>query len=65
MTEQLITYLRAAVESRLPAGDRGATATEYAILVAFIAIVLIAAAIFLREGIASIFNKAGSSLKAQ
>jgi Flp pilus assembly pilin Flp len=67
MPELFAAYVRAFLGTHLPAAksDRGATATEYAILVAFIAVLLIAAAIFLREGIASIFTKAGSSLKAQ
>lgn len=46
-----------------PKGDRGATATEYAILVSFIAILLIAAAVFFRGGIESLLSDAGSSLR--
>lgn len=64
MTQMFAVYVRALLGDRLDAkSDRGATATEYAILVAFIAVLLIAAAVFLRGGIESIFSEAGSSLR--
>jgi pilus assembly protein Flp/PilA len=40
--------------------ERGATMVEYGLLIAFIAIVLILALIFLAGGVGSIFSKAGS-----
>jgi pilus assembly protein Flp/PilA len=42
--------------------DDGATAVEYALLVSLIAIVMVAALVFLGPKIAGIFNQAGSKL---
>jgi pilus assembly protein Flp/PilA len=42
--------------------DEGAGLVEYALLVALIAIALIAALVFLREGIGSSFSKASNTL---
>lgn len=42
--------------------EEGATMVEYGLLVALIAVVLIAAVVFLSGGIGSVFKKAGSSL---
>jgi len=42
--------------------ERGATATEYALLLAFIAIVIITAVTLLGTNITGLFNKAASSI---
>ena len=42
--------------------ERGATATEYALLLAFIAIVIIGAVTLLGTNITGLFNKAASSI---
>ncbi len=49
---------------RIARKDEGATMVEYGLLVALIAIVLIAAVVFLSGGIGRVFNKAGSCLSA-
>lgn len=45
--------------------EAGAGLVEYALLVALIAIVLIAALVFLSGGIGSVFSKAGSTLQSK
>ncbi len=47
---------------RVVAREEGATMVEYGLLVALIAVVLIAAVVFLSGGIGAVFNKAGSCL---
>ena len=42
--------------------ERGATATEYALLLAFIAIVIIGAVTLLGTNITGLFNKAAASI---
>ncbi len=42
--------------------DMGATSVEYALMVAFIAIVIIAAVIVLGTSLSSIFNDAGTQI---
>ena len=43
-------------------GDRGATAVEYGLMVALIAIVIIAAVVLLGNNLSGLFNKAASSV---
>ena len=43
-------------------GDRGATAVEYGLLVALIAIVIIVAVVFLGRNLSTTFNRVASSV---
>lgn len=43
--------------------DKGATAVEYAVMVALIAVGIIAAVTFLRDELRNLFNFVGSSLR--
>jgi pilus assembly protein Flp/PilA len=43
-------------------GDRGATAVEYGLLVALIAVVIIVAVVFLGGTLSDTFNEVGSSV---
>jgi len=56
--ETLAAYLRA----RFGDGERGASLVEYALLVALIAVVCIAAVTFLGKGDSAKFSQVGSSL---
>lgn len=66
MPEPTLAYLRALLHMHVPAArsERGATATEYAILVGFIAVLLIGAALFFSGRIGDAFSRAGNSLGA-
>ena len=44
-------------------GDRGATAVEYGLLVALIAVVIIVAVVFLGTNLRDTFNEVGSSVQ--
>jgi pilus assembly protein Flp/PilA len=56
--QQLVPYLRA----RYGGGEDGAALVEYALLVAFIAILCIAAVAFLGNSLANKFSSAGSGI---
>lgn len=45
-------------------GDRGATAVEYGLIVALIAIVVVAALILLGGNLSTLFNRAAASVNA-
>jgi len=49
-------------QSRFSAGEAGASMVEYALLVALIAVVVIAAALFLGEQISEKFSQVGDTL---
>jgi pilus assembly protein Flp/PilA len=55
----MITYLHNRVED---AKDRGATATEYAMLVAFIAVAIVAAVTFFGGALATFFTGLGNKI---
>jgi Flp pilus assembly pilin Flp len=55
---QVVPYLRA----RYISGEDGAALVEYALLVAFIAIICIAAVAFLGNSLANKFSSAGSGI---
>jgi pilus assembly protein Flp/PilA len=57
MLDMMRTYLRAVVKS-----ERGATAVEYGIMVALIAIVIIGAVTALGGGLDNLFNKAAAEV---
>ena len=50
-------------QSRLAKDEEGASMVEYALLVALIAVVVIAAALFLGEQISSKFSEVGATLE--
>jgi pilus assembly protein Flp/PilA len=52
------------LQSRLVSGQDGATMVEYALLVALIAVVVIAAALFLGEQISDKLSQVGDTLEA-
>ncbi len=49
-------------QARFAADDRGASMVEYALLVALIAVVVIAAALFLGEEISEKFSEVGDTI---
>ena len=51
-------------QSRFIKGETGASMVEYALLVALIAVVVIAAALFLGNAISTKFSEVGSTLEA-
>ena len=53
-----------AYQSRFVRDDRGASMVEYALLVALIAVVVIAAALFLGSAIGDKFSEVGDTLEA-
>ncbi len=59
-----MTRFWAAYQSRFIADDRGASMVEYALLVALIAVVVIAAALFLGNEISGKFSEVGDTLEA-
>ncbi len=61
--EALTTFVSALVRSHIKS-ERGASLVEYALLVALIAVVCIAAASFLGGSISSKFGRVGSSIAA-
>jgi len=58
-----MTRLWAAYQSRFIAEERGASMVEYAFLVALIAIVVVAAALFLGEELSEKFSEVGDTLQ--
>jgi Flp pilus assembly pilin Flp len=59
----LIVSLHSRLETRLETmKDRGATATEYAMLVAFIAVAIVIAVTFFGKALAHFFGTLGSSI---
>jgi Flp pilus assembly pilin Flp len=54
--------LKTWLETKFGRDEGGASLVEYILLVALIALAVIAAVIFLRNGISSKFNEAGSKL---
>ncbi|GAA3665005.1 hypothetical protein GCM10022237_26280 [Nocardioides ginsengisoli] len=60
----MIQYLNILLNARFGKDDeRGATAVEYGLLVALIAIIIIGAVTFLGGNLSDLFNKVGSSVK--
>ena len=53
-----------AYQSRFVANEEGASMVEYALLVALIAVVVIAAALFLGEEISEKFSEVGDTLQS-
>lgn len=58
----MITFLTAWLQTRFTSTDRGASLVEYALLVALIAVVCIAAVTFLGNSADSKFNEIGSAV---
>ena len=58
---QILEHLRIQLAGRIKS-DRGASAVEYGLLVALIAIVIIAAVILLGGNLSSIFDKTANSI---
>ena len=56
--------LKTWLETKLAKDEQGASLVEYILLVALIALAVIAAVIFLRNGVSSKFNEAGSRLSS-
>jgi len=54
--------LKTWMEAKFVKDERGASLVEYILLVALIALAVIAAVVFLRNGVSSKFNEAGSKL---
>ena len=59
-----MTRLWAAYQSRFIADDKGASMVEYAMLIALIAMVVIAAAVFLGTELREIFSEVGDTVNA-
>lgn len=57
----MLNYI-AKLQTRLTSGERGATAVEYGLMVALIAIVIIAAVTLLGDNLDSLFNTVASSV---
>ena len=64
MIQMLDTYFRSAW-LRARGSEEGATATEYIILLVFIALAIIIGATFLGEQINAAFNRAGGRVTAE
>ena len=58
---ETIQYLRIRLTARAH-GERGASAVEYGLLVALIAIIIIVAVTLLGQNLSSIFNKTATSI---
>ena len=59
----MVQYLQILLNARFSKmEDRGASAVEYGLLVALIAVVIIAAVILLGNNLSSIFNKTANSI---
>jgi len=58
---EAVNYLRVMVTSKIRS-ERGASAVEYGLLVALIAIIIIAAVTLLGGNLSSIFNKTANSI---
>jgi len=56
--------LKTWLETKFAKDEQGASLVEYILLVALIALAVIAAVIFLRNGVSSKFNEAGSKLSS-
>jgi pilus assembly protein Flp/PilA len=63
-TEEDVDRLRTAQQSRFLKDEEGASMVEYALLVALIAMVVIAAALFLGTEIGDKFSEVGDTLEA-
>jgi Flp pilus assembly pilin Flp len=57
-----LTFLKAWIQTKFNNNEEGAGLVEYVLLVGLIAIVVIAAVIFLQSRVSSTFSKAGNSL---
>jgi len=57
-----VIRLRTTYQARFVADDRGASMVEYALLVALIAVVVIAAALFLGEEVSEKFSEVGDTI---
>jgi pilus assembly protein Flp/PilA len=62
MRTMLLKCQTKAQQAKWRMDDRGATAVEYGLLVALIAVVIIAAVTLLGGNLSSLFNKAANSL---
>jgi pilus assembly protein Flp/PilA len=60
---EAINYLRIQLAAAKARTERGASAVEYGLLVALIAIVIIVAVILLGKNLSSIFGETASSIK--
>ena len=59
----MVQYLQILLNARFSKmEDRGASAVEYGLLVALIAVVIIAAVIFLGHNLSNVFHKSGDSI---
>ena len=58
----MMVRLWTAYQARFVADDKGASMVEYALLVALIAVVVIAAALFLGEEISKKFSEVGDTI---
>jgi Flp pilus assembly pilin Flp len=56
--------LKTWIETKFGRDEDGASLVEYILLVALIALAVIAAVIFLRNGVSSKFNEAGSKISS-
>ena len=56
--------LKTWIETKFGRDEDGASLVEYILLVALIALAVIAAVIFLRNGLSSKFNEAGSKISS-
>lgn len=61
---EAINYLRIQAAAARARSERGASAVEYGLLVALIAIGIILAVVALKDGLNHIFNKTAGSLNA-
>ena len=59
-----MTRLWAAYQSRSIADDKGASMVEYALLIALIAMVVIAGAVFFGSELSGSFSEAGDTMQA-
>ena len=57
-----VSKFTAQFRSKLATGERGATAVEYGLMVALIAIVIIGAVTFLGGNLSTLFNSVASSV---
>jgi pilus assembly protein Flp/PilA len=63
MRTMLLKWQTKAQQAKWSMDDRGATAVEYGLLVALIAVVIIAAVTLLGTNLSGLFNRVASSVK--
>jgi len=61
----MLSYLMQWIKTYVVVDEKGQDLVEYAVLVVFIAIVVIAAATFLGEGIGTVFSNIANALGAE